>query len=35
MLAGQVKIAAHLEIQPLNDIIYGEPGYIWNEYMQS
>jgi hypothetical protein len=25
--------AAYLQIQPLNDIIYGDPEYTWDEYI--
>jgi hypothetical protein len=25
--------AAHLQIQPLNDTIYGDPEYTWDEYI--
>ena len=27
--------AAHLQIQPFNDTIYGDPEYTWDEYIQS
>ncbi len=27
--------AANLQIQPINDIIYGDPEYSWDEYIQS
>jgi hypothetical protein len=27
--------AAHLQIQPLNDTIYGDPEHTWDEYIQS
>jgi len=27
--------AADLQIQPLNDTIYGDPEYTWGEYIQS
>jgi hypothetical protein len=26
---------ADLQIQPLNDTIYGDPEYTWDEYIQS
>ena len=26
-------VAADLEIQPLNDTIYGDPEYTWDEYI--
>jgi len=31
----QEYAAANLQIQPLNDIIYGDPEYTWDEYIQS
>jgi hypothetical protein len=28
-------VAANLQFQPLNDTIYGDPEYTWDEYIQS